>query len=219
MDSLEKLIKKETSYMFTDVFYSNFTGKILNFVSENKHKEGYVYFIKNGSNSSKVKIGNAIDIDNRVCSYKTAFYEKVFIVGYIKSDNYIFLEKEIHDTLLSKKIKGEWFDLDALDFFNIKENYDFISINDYYSNKTKIKDMTEKESTLKNSNILDFCKKLKTNKKYETSILEKTYKDLYPNENISSTSWFGRELSNTFKILGLNKINSTQGGIRSFTLR
>ena len=84
MENLEKLIKRETNYMFSDAFYNNFTNKILNFISENKHKEGYVYFIKNGSNSSKVKIGNAINLDNRINSYKTSFYEKVFIVGYIR---------------------------------------------------------------------------------------------------------------------------------------
>lgn len=218
MESLEKLIKKETNYMFNDVFYQNFSKKILDFVSENKHLHGYVYFIKNGKNGNKVKIGNALDIDKRVSSYNTAFYNKVYILGYIKSEDYIFLEKDIHSFLSDKNIKGEWYEIDLMDMIKIKESYDFISINDFYNSKIKIEKMESKHSEIKNSDIIDFCKTLKTDRYYNTTDLFKKFSELYPENNFNSISWFGRELNNSLNILGYNKKTKTDSGIRTFKI-
>ena len=109
MKNIESLIKSETNYMFSDMFYSKISKKINDFYVENKNKKGFVYFIKNGSSSSKVKIGCAINIDKRVASYQTAFYEKIFLVGYIESEDYVFLEKEVHSFLLTKELKESGF--------------------------------------------------------------------------------------------------------------
>jgi len=219
MDSLEKLIKRETNYMFSDVFYRKFTDKILSFVNENKHKDGFVYFIKNGVSGNKVKIGSAIDIDKRILSYQTAFHEKIFVLGYIKSDNYIFLENELHKTFSDKRIKGEWFEFDDLDIFSVKELYNFIYINDFYDNKIKIEKMNPKVNSLEFNEIFEYCKTLELNKSYRTSFIFKDFINLYPQTDIKNTSWFGREISKTFKRMGIKKIDSTGNGIRTFILK
>ena len=219
MDSLEKLIRKETNYMFAEGFYENFTKKILSFVSENKHTSGFVYFIKNGSSSNKIKIGSAIDIDKRILSYQTAFYEKIFIVGYIKSDDYIFLEKEIHKTFSDKRIKGEWFEIDQLDFYTLRELYCFYDINDFYKKNIKITDMPNNLQLNEFNETIDFCKKLELNKVYKTSDLFKEFKGMYPSLSNKTISWFGRDLSKCLKIIGIKKISNTNGGIRTFILK
>jgi len=219
MDSLENLIKKETNYMFSDAFYEMFAKKINDFVYEKKNTDGYVYFIKNGSSGNKVKIGSAINIDNRVNSYQTAFHEKIFILGYIKAENYIFLEKDIHRLFSDSRIKGEWFEIDDLDIFTLKELYEYNEINDFYNKSINIEKMTPKISVSNFSELIDFCKKLELNKSYNTSGLFKKFKELNPECEIKSISWFGRELSSVFKTLGLKKKESTSGGIRTFILK
>lgn len=218
MENLEKLLRRETSYMFTDVFYGKLTKAVLDFISENKHKGGYIYFIKNGSSGNKVKIGSAIDIDRRVNSYQTAFHEKIFIVGYIKSDDYIFLEKEIHSIYSDSRVKGEWFEINDIDLFSLREMYEFKSVNDYYKNGVLIEKMESKEPKNKFNEITEFCKKLEKGKEYRTSNLFKKFKKENPNIEITNSSWFGRELSNSFRVLGLKKKDSTAGGVRTFKI-
>lgn len=218
MENLEKLLKRETNYMFADVFYINLTKKLMDFMSDNKHKDGFVYFIKNGAYGSKVKIGSAIDIDKRVSSYQTAFNEKIFVIGYIKSEDYIFLEREIHSFFSDKRLKGEWFELNEFDLFNLRESFDFIDVNDFYNNRVLIKNMPKKINENKFNGIVDFCKKLEFNKYYNTGDLFRKYKNEYPESNIINASWFGRELSKTLGILGIKKKDSTNGGIRKFIL-
>ncbi len=219
MENLEKLIKRETNYMFSDVFYENFTKKILLFLSENKHKDGFVYFIKNGISSNKVKIGSAIDIDKRINSYQTSFHEKIYILGYIKSDDYIFLEKEIHDTFSEKRVKGEWFEIDDLDLYTIKELYNFNNVNDFYKRNINIKDMPNKVLLNDVSGMISFCENLKLNHVYKTSDLFKVFLEKNTDCKIINVSWFGRELSKTLKRIGIKKIDSTNGGIRTFILK
>lgn len=218
MDNLEKLIKRETNYMFSDQFYENFTKKIFDFVSESKHSSGYVYFIKHGSQGNKIKIGSAIDIDKRIASYQTAFYSKIFIVGYIKCDEHIFVEKELHKLFSDKRIKGEWFEIDNYDLFTIKEMYDFTPINDYYSVKNKIDKMLPKTSKDELAELMEFCKNLQPNKPYNTSALFDGFKKQYPDCKIKNVSWFGRELNKNISILGHRKVTSTANAYRTFTI-
>lgn len=219
MDSLEKLIKRETNYMFTDAFYERFTKKINDFVSDKKNETGYVYLIKNGRFGNNIKIGSAIDIDKRVLSYQTAFHEKIFIVGYIKAEEYIFVEKEIHKIFSDKKIKGEWFNIDDLDIFTLKELYEYNEVNNFYNNSIKIEKMIPQKNISSFSELIDFCKSLEINKSYKTSGLFKKFTELNPKCEIKNTSWFGREISKIFKNLGLKKIDSTANGIRTFILK
>lgn len=217
MDSLIELIKKETLYLFQDAFYQNITNKILNHLHQDEAKEGYVYFIKNGHENGNVKIGCAINIDNRIKSYSTSFDKKIFIVGYIKAKNYYNLEKEIHSYFLNKKVKGEWFNLDAYDFIDLKSQYDFIDVHNFYVNSKKITEL-EKGDYLPyvSSDFIDFAKTLETDKIYYPGSLCKKFEKEY-NKKIN-TSWFGRELNKAIVHLGYKKINSTNGGIRSFKI-
>lgn len=219
MKSLESLLKSETNYMFTDTFYHNLSKKISDFYSENKNKDGFVYFIKNGAKGNKVKIGSAINIDNRVKGCQTAFHDKIFILGFIKSSDYIFLEKDVHSLFSDNRIKGEWFELNEIDIFTLKELYDYKQVNDFYDFKIPIEKMKPKEYKNKFNEITEFCKNLELNKKYTASGLLKKFKSDNPEVEIPSTSWFGREMSNSFNFLGLKKISSTSGGIRSFILK
>lgn len=220
MESLKNLIIKETSNMFNDVFYDKISNEILKLMNKEHNNSGYIYFIKNGENSKTIKIGCAINIDNRVESYTTSFDKKIFIVGYIKCDNFFCIEKEIHSFFSDKKSRGEWFELNSYDFIDVRTNYDFKEINDYYSNKILIEKMNKKQNINLSSDdsIINFAQTLKKEKKYMPSDLFISFNKQYSNNKYTNVSWFGRELNKSFIYLGYKKTHSTNGGVRSFIL-
>lgn len=220
MEDLKNLIKRETSNMFSDTFYSKISNEILKLMNKETNNTGYIYFIKNGSNSKNVKIGCAINIDNRVKSYRTSFDKKTFILGYIKCENFFHVEKELHSFFSDKKTKGEWFELDSYDFIDIKNNYDFKAINDYYSNSVLIEKMIAKENIEdKNDLVISFAKRLVIDKEYFPFRLYSEFLKENPKTEILTVYWFGRELNKAIIYLGFKRKDSTKGGTRRFVLK
>lgn len=127
-------------------------------------KNGYVYFLKhNGLNP--IKIGSTIGYSpmSRINSYSTYSPYGIELLGYIKTDNPLKLEKTIHYNFINNRINGEWFELsistvsDFIYNFNKKNNNDYSLINN-------------KEKTIK-----DFLNTLKHNSKIYNSELFDLY--------------------------------------------
>lgn len=215
MNIVEKILREKTSNMFTDGFYSSVSVSILSEIKKDVNKKGYVYFIKNGVKSNMVKIGFSFDLDKRLSSYKTSFSEKVFLIGYIESEQYINIEKEIHSYFSEKRKKGEWFELNSFDFLEIKNMYDFESVNNFYDKD--FKSLNKKEDVLLYSNYIKFVDELKKNEYYNVSDLMIDFNKKF-NENQTSPSWFGRELNKAIISLGLFKKSKNQNGVRYFTI-
>jgi hypothetical protein len=214
MTDLEKLLRSKTMNMFSDYFYTQITEDILK-LKESK-KIGYVYIIKNGIKGNMYKIGCAIDLDKRLHSYKTSFENGVFLCGFIKTNDYFSLEKEIHNFFNHKRKTGEWFNLSFEDLLNIKDSYEYITKNTFIDNKIKSEDLKQVIQE-PNSNMYNFVKKLKKETEYYPYFLFKKYNEFYPNE-INSVSWFGRELTKTINLSGFVKKDINKKGIRSFKI-
>lgn len=91
---------------------------------------GFVYFFLN-INDNSIKIGFTKNIEQRKKSLSTGSSGKLVLLGYIKSDDAIGLEKQLHRQFVNFKIRqnGEWFlpKQSILDYLNknsdIKNNW------------------------------------------------------------------------------------------------
>ena len=218
MNIVEKILREKTSNMFSDSFYESVSNKIIKEVTNTDNKKGFVYFIKNGLGSKHVKVGMAINLDNRLTSYQTAFSNDIYLVGYIECENYISLEKEIHSYLSDKRVKGEWFSLDANDFFDISTQYDFKQVNNFYNGDYKTIETSIKESK-ENVDVFEFARNLQKDKIYNTAKLFTEFKKTSSKYNDLNTSWFGRLLSKSFRHLGYSKKDIIISGVRHFVLK
>ncbi|PKR77830.1 hypothetical protein CEY16_07835 [Halalkalibacillus sediminis] len=70
----------------------------------------YVYFIKE-SGMNRIKIGKAIDPEQRIKELSTGSAHNYEIVHLIKSENPYKTENLFHKYFNEKRCKGEWFDL------------------------------------------------------------------------------------------------------------
>ena len=88
-------------------------------------KEGYVYVITNPAWIGWVKIGMAIDADDRLNSYQTSSPHRDFVLEYtVETDNRRTLEQAAHKEAMkvAGKTKGEWFKLDVKTAIEILNN-------------------------------------------------------------------------------------------------
>lgn len=131
MENVEKILRKQTMNLFNDDWYL----KTSELISDIKDKQfGYVYFVRNGK-SGLVKIGKAIDLNNRLKSFQTSFGAGVFLSAYIYCQNFSELEKNIHSLFLKQRKNGEWFDLDDSEFYNIES---ITKVGKYFSRGSSI---------------------------------------------------------------------------------
>ena len=87
-----------------------------------KNQIGYVYFIE--SDSGYVKIGKTVNLKTRIKSLKSASPHDLKLLGYIKSEDYNFLEMVFHKKFDESRVNGEWFDIEMcriLDFSKRKK--------------------------------------------------------------------------------------------------
>lgn len=89
-----------------------------------KQKPGYVYFVKD--NNGHCKIGLAKDVSKRMGEYTQLPYEPI-LVHTIKTIDMVELEIIFHEMFKSKRLRGEWFDLNEID-------YKFITSKKYLKN-------------------------------------------------------------------------------------
>jgi len=138
-------------------------------------KNGYVYFLKHNG-LAPIKIGCTVGYSpmQRVNTYNSYSPYGIELLGYIKTDKPIELEKTIHYHFTNNRINGEWFEL------NVSTVSDFI----YNHNKKYSKDyllINNKEKTIK-----DFINTLKINSKiYNSEILDLYINFFNPKLNIN----------------------------------
>lgn len=111
-------------------------------------KEGYVYVITNKAWPEWVKIGMAIDAEDRLNGYQTSSPIRDFVLEhYVESNDRRKSEKEAHAKALPLSIdcKGEWFKMSVEQAITILDNLD-------EQHRTIIKaDTHEKEDNLQGS--------------------------------------------------------------------
>ena len=71
---------------------------------------GYVYFVRNSDNDV-IKIGFASNLGARIASLQTGNPELLVLVMSLLGSREE--EKQIHERFSSKRLRGEWFSLDA----------------------------------------------------------------------------------------------------------
>lgn len=76
-----------------------------------RNTEGYVYFLKPENTEGPIKIGRAKDINQRISQLQTSLPYDLKLIGKIESDDYIELEKTIHNDIYDRQVKREWFDI------------------------------------------------------------------------------------------------------------
>ena len=113
-------------------------------------KEGYVYVITNKAWPEWVKIGMAIDAEDRLNGYQTSSPMRDFILEHsVASTDRRKSEKEAHTRALPLSLdsKGEWFKLSVEQAITILDN-----LNEYgYTRATKEANPIPKEDNLQGS--------------------------------------------------------------------
>ena len=113
-------------------------------------KEGYVYVITNRAWPSWVKIGMAIDAEDRLTGYQTSSPYRDYVLEHkVYSDNRREAEKEAHIKAVTvcRGSKGEWFQMDVKEAITILDN-----LNEHgHVRSTKKTDTHKKEDNLQGS--------------------------------------------------------------------
>ena len=113
-------------------------------------KEGYVYAISNSAWPNWIKIGMAIDAEDRLNGYQTSSPMRDFVLEHsVASNDRRKSEKEAHTRALplSLDYKGEWFKLSVEQAITILDN-----LNEYgYTRATKEANPIPKEDNIQGS--------------------------------------------------------------------
>jgi hypothetical protein len=88
--------------------------------NQNLYDYGYIYFFQE-LNTGKIKIGKTKNLENRIKNLKSMLPFKSELVHHIPTSNHSDVEKYFHRKYRSKKVKGEWFDLNEDDIVFIKK--------------------------------------------------------------------------------------------------
>ena len=93
---------------FNDVAFQNLADK-------NASKSGYIYIIKNPAWDKWIKIGRAIDFNDRLKAFQTySPFRDYKVFHYFEVDDYLKAENEAHKLLKDKfKSKQEWYQVDV----------------------------------------------------------------------------------------------------------
>lgn len=81
-----------------------------------KNNNGYIYIIK----ERYYKIGRTKRFPERPFQVQTELPHKSEIIYYCEVNNYNDVEKQLHKRFKTKKMNGEWFNLDEKDIENLK---------------------------------------------------------------------------------------------------
>ena len=79
-----------------------------------KSKGAYIYLIKN-KDTGHMKIGIAKDIKQRLKALQTGSVSELEVLSLIYSETPYTLEKNLHNRFASKRLRGEWFNLEGSD--------------------------------------------------------------------------------------------------------
>jgi len=81
-----------------------------------------IYFFIEDTNE-KVKIGRARDIERRRRNLQTGNPRKLLLLGWIRTDDDVRAEQEIHRHFHIRRANGEWFDLEPCDVLPILSHF------------------------------------------------------------------------------------------------
>jgi len=82
-------------------------------------EKGYVYFIREDY-AGRIKIGKTKDINQRLDTFNVKLPFHVELLHVIESNNYHYTEKLFHILFQSKRVNGEWFNLNETDISWVK---------------------------------------------------------------------------------------------------
>lgn len=85
--------------------------------STKNDRSGYIYFL---SSAGYVKIGKTLNLDDRMRSLEMSTPLEIELLHFVKSENIDKDERIFHNMFVTKRVKGEWFDLDERDIEEIK---------------------------------------------------------------------------------------------------
>jgi len=86
-------------------------------------KSGFVYIIEG---QSLYKIGRAKNVRGRMNTFTLKLPFPTRLVGTIKSDDYVTLERQLHTQFAARRMNGEWFVLTDSDLKEIENMPDFV---------------------------------------------------------------------------------------------
>lgn len=110
-------------------------------------KEGYVYVITNKAWNGWVKIGMAIDAEDRLNGYQTSSPHRDYVLEHkVYSADRRAAEQEAHTKAILKSVEhnGEWFKLTVTDAINILDNLNERDGTPEETNKDTAKDKLQK---------------------------------------------------------------------------
>ena len=120
--------RKDPRYkVFKPGYYKNINDAIFEQSSISTIKEGYVYVITNKAWPDWVKIGMAIDAEDRLSGYQTSSPHRDYVLNYsVSSNDRRKSEQEAHNkaAILALEQQGEWFKLPVEQAINILDNLD-----------------------------------------------------------------------------------------------
>lgn len=91
------------------------------FTQERNHRVGYVYLVREPL--GRVKIGKAVDVQQRLSVLNTGSPYELEIVAVIPSSNMRKLENELHRKFAAKRVRREWFELSDEDISEVIQQY------------------------------------------------------------------------------------------------
>jgi len=143
--------RKDPRYkVFKPGNYKNINDAIFEQSPASTIKEGYVYVITNRAWPEWVKIGMAIDAEDRLNGYQTSSPMRDFVLEHsVASNDRRKSEKEAHTRALplATDCKGEWFKMSVKQAITILD-----SLNEYgYTRATKEADPISEEDNLQGS--------------------------------------------------------------------
>ena len=167
----------------------------------------YVYVMKC---SIFYKIGFSKNPNNRLKTVKTHNPLDVNILATLKTDDYLSLEKQLHNEFSNKRSRGEWFELNEDDLLYLKVNYGFsfkIAINkikksnidnieilnevkEVRIDNTKIDYFISYFESLYDCTINDFKQIKKACLKFDTDTIKEAIESLY-NQDMDTAKAYG----------------------------
>ena len=85
-------------------------------------KSGYIYLLE--AETGETKIGRTKKLDERVRHFTTKLPMDLRVIYYVETDNSYTLEEALHNQYVSKRARGEWFNLNDEDIQDIVKQYE-----------------------------------------------------------------------------------------------
>ncbi len=122
-------------YSFLDEYFLTQLKNVMTYCRNNLHafenkpaqkparvaQAGHIYVIKALTESPQYKIGRTKELPKRIETLEVKLPFEIEVIHTIKTDDIASLEKELHNTFSSKRIRGEWFELDSAELETLKD--------------------------------------------------------------------------------------------------